>query len=101
VSLVLRTVSCSYISTMATHTRNYSDQYVCFDCMLSRRRPYAPGNEPVQCSSCHKPMEHLSYRIRIPRKDRKKWDEFRGWYWAQRGDCAIVPLEAQILLSKR
>ena len=62
---------------------DFMHQYVCFPCMLGRRRKHegSYGSKPAEvlCSACHKPMRCLSYRIRIPVKDRKKWDAFEAW----------------------
>ena len=61
---------------------DFMHQYVCFPCMLGRRRAhksYAGPHPEVLCSACHKTMRRLGPRMRIPVKDRKKWDDFEAW----------------------
>lgn len=47
---------------------------VCFDCMEVNRSLFN-GN----CSKCGKPMISLNSKMRVPKKRRKDWDEFKEW----------------------
>jgi hypothetical protein len=45
--------------------------------MEARRASRA--NQECRCPKCGKDMVRLHFKIRIPKKDRKKWDEFKDW----------------------
>lgn len=82
-------------------SRLFKSQYVCFSCMLSRRRNYTSDCSEVLCSSCHKPMRHLDYRMRIPVKDRKKWNDFEAWLDKDKARFAELNIhEAMKILRK-
>lgn len=56
--------------------------FVCLDCMEVQRRGMVDARQNeyqlnCTCSKCNRSMMLLSYRIRVPRKSKKKWDEFR------------------------
>lgn len=50
--------------------------YVCFNCMESRR---SSPKSIVYCPKCRNTMIELSYKIMIPKRRRKLWDEFKSW----------------------
>ena len=50
--------------------------YICYPCMETRRaEPY----QACRCPKCGNPMIHLHYKIRVPKKKRKLWIEFKEW----------------------
>lgn len=50
--------------------------FICFECMESRRSTIFAN---PHCPLCQKSMIRLGYKIRIPKKDRKLWNEFGKW----------------------
>lgn len=58
--------------------------HVCFKCMHSAR-----SSVTTICPFCRRPMVALHQRIHIPKKNRKKWNEFADWlagYWVYYAD---------------
>ncbi len=47
---------------------------ICFKCMHSAR-----SFNTTTCPKCGKEMVALFYKIRIPKKKRKLWNEFADW----------------------
>ena len=81
---------------------DFMHQYVCFPCMLGRRRQFSRDPAEELCSSCRKPMRRLGPRIRIPVKDRKKWDAFEAWLDKDKARFEEVYIhEALTLLRKK
>lgn len=53
-----------------------SRTYVCFDCRTTERVPTQRITR--DCRKCHKPSEHVFFKLRIPRRgDDRGWDELR------------------------
>jgi hypothetical protein len=58
---------------------NYSQTWVCLDCMESARSKHA---QPRFCSKCKKEMISLSYKTEIPKKSQKLWNYFKNWLFS-------------------
>lgn len=51
--------------------------FVCFDCMTTMRGLCAPSKaSDHSCPQCGWRMVNIGTRWRVPKKDRKAWDEF-------------------------
>jgi hypothetical protein len=52
--------------------------YVCLKCLKTQRyNTYTkPMSDEILCSECKNEMTFVSHRLRIPKRDPKKWEKF-------------------------